>query len=154
MKRYDKDGNEVKKPDCLKNLEWSCDCSDVGMQICLNKKSEFEKALTPQQMAERIKELESKLNFLESKGLTVGMLKTSDKPEPYLTYVIKEGSELCDLHAVNMTIDLGIKLEESQKENQRLRDDINKAMLKDYSSRTDLVNDINEILQTKQNKEG
>lgn len=153
MKRYDKDGNEVCKPhECMDGYDVECECT--GLCYGSDYVKIYDSASTPQQMAERIKELESKLNFLESKGLTVGMLKTSDKPEPYLTYVIKEGSELCDLRAVNMTIDLGIKLEESQKENQRLRDDINKAMLKDYSSRTDLVNDINEILQTKQNKEG
>lgn len=47
----------------------------------------------------------AKLDFLKSKGLTVGLLKTSDKPEPYLAYAIEPDSELCNLKIVNAMID-------------------------------------------------
>jgi regulator of replication initiation timing len=40
--------------------------------------------------------LQAKLTFLRSKGLTVTTAKTSDRPEPYLVYVIEPGSELSD----------------------------------------------------------
>lgn len=37
-----------------------------------------------------------KLKFLEEKGISADYMKTSDKPEPYLVYIIREDSELCD----------------------------------------------------------
>jgi hypothetical protein len=56
-------------------------------------------------MEVRIAELEGKLDFLRSKGMTVGLMTTSDKPEPYLAYVIEPDSELCELRTVNKLID-------------------------------------------------
>jgi hypothetical protein len=45
------------------------------------------------------------LDFLKSKGLTVGLMTSSDKPEPYLVYVIERDSELCDMRSVNKLVD-------------------------------------------------
>jgi hypothetical protein len=53
--------------------------------------------------------LKTKLDFLKSKGLIVGMMKTSDKPEPYLAYVIEPDSELCNMRTVNALIDCEIE---------------------------------------------
>jgi hypothetical protein len=61
-----------------------------------------------EQDAKTIAELTEKLDFLKSKGLTVGKMKTSDKPEPYWVYVIEPESELCDLHHVHRSIDAEI----------------------------------------------
>ena len=54
---------------------------------------------------EELTDAKKKLEFLKSKGLTVGWMKTSDKPDPYLMYVIEPDSELCDLRTVNKLID-------------------------------------------------
>jgi len=116
MKRYDKDGNEVEKPLLYDN--WIDGISPIWDEDLPIYKA-YKYASTPQQMAERIKELTI---------MNTNLIELNDKKD--------------------------VEVRESQQENQRLREEINKAMLKDYSSRTDLVNDINEILQTKQNKEG
>ena len=47
---------------------------------------------------------QAKLDFLKSKGITVGLAKEAGK-EPYLTYVIEEGSELCDHETIGKLID-------------------------------------------------
>ena len=49
---------------------------------------------------EQATESAEKLNFLKSKGLTVGTMKEAGK-EPCLAYVIEPGTELCDLETVN-----------------------------------------------------
>ena len=59
--------------------------------------------------------LENKLDFLESKGLTVGMMKTSDKPEPYLVYVCKPDSEFDNTIHVNKLIDSEIENNQFRK---------------------------------------
>lgn len=53
---------------------------------------------------------EAKLEFLKAKGLTVGMMKTSDKPDPYLAYVIEPESELSDSMVLRKLIDADIAL--------------------------------------------
>jgi hypothetical protein len=153
MKRYDKDGNEVKNPDCLKNLEWSCDCSDVGMQICLNKKSEFEKASTPQQMAERIKELEREKESwkIDSIGETEKLKESQQE--------VKEWKIKCQARKYQALL--------AEQENQRLREGVIQSLkdkLKSYDGATDYylercatrdcITLVEQILQTKQNKEG
>jgi hypothetical protein len=52
-----------------------------------------------------------KLDFLKSRGLTVGTMKESGK-DPYLMYVM--GSELCDLETVNKLVDAEIQRDKSQ----------------------------------------
>lgn len=64
----------------------------------------------------------AKLDFLKSKGLTVRLMKTSDKPDPYLVYVIERDSELCDLRTVNKLIDAEIERDQLRKE----RDEANR----------------------------
>lgn len=49
---------------------------------------------------------EERLAFLKSKGITVHLTKTSDRPEPYLCYVIEEGSEFDDTAQVLKMIDV------------------------------------------------
>lgn len=66
------------------------------------------------QCNETANELEAarvKLEFLASKGITVGILKSSDCPQGQLAYVIKPDSELCDLKHVHRVIDAESKLE-------------------------------------------
>jgi hypothetical protein len=58
-----------------------------------------------------LRDLKAKLAFLKSKGLTVGEMKSSDNPEPYLVYVIERDSELCDMRAVNKLVDAEIALD-------------------------------------------
>ena len=57
---------------------------------------------------------EAKLAFLKTKGLTVGLMKTSDRPEPYLSYNIENGSELCDLKTMDKLIEAERKLEAAE----------------------------------------
>lgn len=54
-------------------------------------------------------EANEKLNFLESKGLTVGKMKSSDKPEPYLVYVCEPDSEFDDTIHIRNLVDLEIQ---------------------------------------------
>lgn len=70
-------------------------------------------------LAVRVKKLEAEKAFLAEKGITVGLMKTSDKPEPYLAYVIQSGSELDDLPLVNRLTDLEIR-------NRKLEDELNR----------------------------
>lgn len=71
------------------------------------------KAIGLMEAAQAVQEcLESdaaKLEFLKSKGLTVGLATESNK-EPYLAYVVEPGSELCDLETVNKLIDAEISV--------------------------------------------
>ena len=53
-----------------------------------------------------------KLAFLKTKGLTVGKMKTSDKPEPYLLYLIDPDSELDDLPTVHKLINAEIEIKQ------------------------------------------
>lgn len=55
-------------------------------------------------VARELKQTRAKLDFLKSKGLTVGMLKEAGKAER-LSYHIETGSELCDLATVNKLTD-------------------------------------------------
>lgn len=48
------------------------------------------------EVLERMDRAEAKLAFLKTKGITVTTAKTSDRPEPYLVYLIEPGSELSD----------------------------------------------------------
>lgn len=43
---------------------------------------------------------EAKLAFLNEKGITVGLMRSSDQPNEYLAYSIRPGSELCDLRTL------------------------------------------------------
>jgi len=65
-------------------------------------------------------ELRKKLDFLQSKGLTVGLLTTSDKPEPCLAYHIEEESELCDLKHIRKLIDCECKNKELRESKDRI----------------------------------
>ncbi len=49
-----------------------------------------------------------KLDFLKSRGLTVGTMQESGK-SPYWMYVIESGSELCDLETVNKLVDAEVQ---------------------------------------------
>lgn len=60
------------------------------------------------------------LDFLKSKGLTVGLMKSSDKPEPYLMYVCEPDSEFDDTIYVN-------KLIEAEQQRDSLRQQLNVA---------------------------
>lgn len=70
-----------------------------------------------------IDELQKKLDFLKSKGLTVGYMKTTDRPEPYLVYVTAEGSEFDETRSVNKVIEAEIERDEARKEIERLTSD-------------------------------
>lgn len=105
-------------------------------------------------MSETADELQKKLDFLKSKGLTVGLMKEAGK-EPYLTYVIKNGSELCDLETINRLIDVEL-------ENTRLVEALRDARreLGNYTSNCvggknysviDCIKDIDKALQGKEN---
>ena len=74
-----------------------------------------------EQLTKEVDELKGKVDFIKSKGMTIGMMKTTDKPEPYLAYVIKEGSELCDNITLEKLLDAEIELLQSQAEVERLR---------------------------------
>lgn len=76
---------------------------------------------------ETIRELREKFDFLESKGMTVGKMKTSDKPEPYLAYVIKDGSELCDNRTLEKLLDAEIELTQAKAEVEGLKEGIESA---------------------------
>jgi hypothetical protein len=65
-------------------------------------------------------EAREKLDFLQSKGLTVGLLTTSDKPEPYLAYHIEAESELCDLKHIHKLIDCECKNKELRESKDRI----------------------------------
>lgn len=69
-----------------------------------------------QRLEDELAEANAKLAFLQQKGLTVGMMESSDKPEPYLAYVIDPGSELCDLATVNKLIDAEVKVAKLESE--------------------------------------
>jgi hypothetical protein len=60
----------------------------------------------------------AKLEFLGSKGLTVGTMQESGK-DPYLAYVIEPGSELCDLETVNKLVDAEIRSNKYEAELKR-----------------------------------
>lgn len=63
------------------------------------------------QLERELAELQSRLDFLKSKGLTVGMMQSSDKPEPYLAYHIEPDSELCDLRYIHRVVKLECEIE-------------------------------------------
>lgn len=73
------------------------------MKFSMQEWSEFIKA-----GAVDITSNQEKLDFLKSRGLTVGTMQESGK-SPYLMYVIEPGSELCDLEAVNKLVDAEIQ---------------------------------------------
>lgn len=56
-----------------------------------------------------VTDAQAKLDFLASKGLTVGLMKTSDRPEPYLVYVAEPGSEFDDTVHINKLVDVEIE---------------------------------------------
>lgn len=58
-----------------------------------------------------IEKQKDKLDFIEAKGLKIGMMSTSDKDEPYLAYVIKDGSELCDNRTLEKLLDAELEIE-------------------------------------------
>ncbi len=60
-------------------------------------------------LREQVRELSEKLDFLKSKGLTVGKMKTSDKPEPYLVYVCESDSEFDDTIHIRKLVDAEIQ---------------------------------------------
>lgn len=60
----------------------------------------------------------AKLEFLRSKGLTVGTMQESGK-DPYLAYVIEPGSELCDLESVNKLVDAEVRANKYEVELER-----------------------------------
>jgi len=72
-----------------------------------------------------LNEAKSQLNFLESKGLTVGKMKTSDKPEPYLVYVCEPDSEFDDTIHVNKVINAEIERDQWRADAERLAFSIN-----------------------------
>ena len=65
--------------------------------------------------------LKSRLDFLKEKGITVGMMKTSAKPDPYLVYVIEYGSEMCEMRTINKLIDAEIERDMAIKERDEAR---------------------------------
>lgn len=60
---------------------------------------------------EQLEASKIKLEFLAAKGITVGILKSSDCPQGQLAYNIQSGSELCDLKHIDKVIDAESKLE-------------------------------------------
>jgi len=124
MKRFNKDGKEVEKPvanfawgDIDKQKEWT-DATNFWLRNCL----------TPQQMAEKIKELESKLE---------------DKYEELFNKVAE--------------------LKDSQQENERLKEGINKIDTMSLNSEImgtfdyhdlSLRELLEQLLETKQKQEG
>lgn len=71
---------------------------------------------------------EQKLEFLKSKGLTVGLATESNK-EPYLAYVIEPGSELCDLETVIKLMDAEVSVSSLTAERDRLRALVGRAII-------------------------
>jgi len=80
-----------------------------------------QKEIVVQMQAERdhyrdkLQKAQKQLTFLESKGLTVGTMKTSDKPDPYLVYVCKPDSEFDNTIYINKLIDLEIENDKLRK---------------------------------------
>jgi len=54
----------------------------------------------PADQAAELAKLRSYIEFLREKGLTVGPMKSSDREEPYLAYVIRLGSDFDDSRAL------------------------------------------------------
>lgn len=65
----------------------------------------------------RAEKAEEKVKLAEARGLTFGMMKTSDKPEPYLVSDFREGSEL---HKMFRLITENIDLEHRAKKAEAL----------------------------------
>lgn len=60
-------------------------------------------------------QLRAEVEFLKEKGITVGMMKTSDRPKPYLAYDIRSGSELDDTHTINRIAELEARVASLQR---------------------------------------
>jgi hypothetical protein len=68
----------------------------------------------------KLNDANEKLAFLKSKGMSVGKMKTSDKPEPYLVYVVEPDSELDDTRLVRELIDTEIERGQLRKVCEKL----------------------------------
>lgn len=75
--------------------------------------------MVPSEFARRLEcerdEAFEKLHFLKSRGLEVGLLKSSDCPQGQLMYHIEPESELCDLRYIHNVIEASIKRNEAQE---------------------------------------
>ena len=80
------------------------------------------------QLERELNEARENLDFLKSKGLTVGMMTSSDKPEPYPVYVIEYDSELCDMRAVNKLVDAEIERDSLRAINAELEECLRMAL--------------------------
>lgn len=58
--------------------------------------------------------VKARLEFLKSKGITVGVLKEAGK-EPKYAYVVEPGSELCDLKTLQKLVDTEVALNLARK---------------------------------------
>ena len=93
-------------------LQSQVDNADVNLeQARLNYKKQLEDAT-------------AKLEFLKSKGLVVGLLKSSDCPDGKLAYHIESGSELCNLYMVNKLVYAEIYAAELEKIIVKLRQEL------------------------------
>lgn len=92
---------------------------------------EAKKLLSPfkfaRQLETELAAANEKLEFLKSRGLTVVKMKTSDKPEPYLVYVIEPDSELSDSRTLRELFDAESRLTQIKKAGEKLADAANKA---------------------------
>ena len=86
----------------------------------LRSELQVARALLDSYSAERDK-FKARLDFLKEKGITVGMMKTSAKPDPYLVYLIEYGSEMCDMRTLNKLIDAEIERDTAIKERDEAR---------------------------------
>ena len=66
-------------------------------------------------LADTVLEMASKLEFLRSKGVTVGVVKESGK-EPYLAYVIEPESELSDDETMRRLFDAESRIKELEED--------------------------------------
>lgn len=118
-----------------------------GMYVPVNFARELEKELA-EAKADAAR-AEAQLAFLKEKGLTVGMMKTTDKPEPYMVYVFEPGSELDNIPTVN-------KLIYTELERGRLREALEmlwssakvRALTRDAAP--DIADDVTNALSTLQ----
>lgn len=88
---------------------------DLSAANAAREKAEIEERSAVDSWHSAIRERESlkvalekeraKLEFLEGKGLTVGLMTTSDQAEPYLAYSIEPDSELSDTRILDQLTD-------------------------------------------------